>query len=114
MALVFDWGGGTFDVTVLVISYSQDKCPNIVVRSTGGLNDVGGADVDEALLEHLLEKIEEQYDDFDRGANSDFISKLRTKAITAKQQLSEYDSYELSIQLPKGKQIIIQIFGFFY
>ena len=55
-----------------------------------------------------MEKIEEECKDFNGRADVDFISKLRNKAITAKQQLSEFTNYDLAIQLPNGKKLFIQ------
>ena len=72
------------------------------MRSTGGLNDVGGAEVDDAFLQSILDSIESEFDK-NQGVELDFISKLHTKVITAKRRLSEYDTYDLQIQLPNGK-----------
>ena len=55
--LVFDLGGGTFDVTIMVVSYTTDGSPNIVVRNTGGIGDLGGGDFDHKLLDYVLEEI---------------------------------------------------------
>ena len=53
--LVFDWGGGTFDVSVLQIS---DGC--IEVLATKGDMDLGGRDIDELLVDLCVEKFLEQ------------------------------------------------------
>ena len=45
---VFDFGGGTFDVTVV-----RREAGGMRVLATGGLDDLGGLDVDSALVEHL-------------------------------------------------------------
>ena len=54
--MVFDFGGGTFDVTLLSITFSMDKSPNIEVKATGGVKDLGGADVDKALKKLVISK----------------------------------------------------------
>ena len=45
---VFDFGGGTLDVTVV-----RNGPQGLVVSGTGGLDDLGGADIDAALVTHL-------------------------------------------------------------
>ena len=49
---VYDLGGGTFDITILVLDNGVFQ-----VRSTGGDSALGGDDMDRALAEVLLEKI---------------------------------------------------------
>lgn len=49
--LVFDLGGGTFDVSVL----STEKC-NIVVKAVGGDNHLGGEDFDSNMVDFCIEK----------------------------------------------------------
>jgi len=51
--LVFDLGGGTFDVTILNISKSQEK--NFEILSTKGNKFLGGEDFDNKLVEHFLD-----------------------------------------------------------
>ena len=58
LILVFDFGGGTFDVTLLSITLSMDDSPNIEVKATVGVADLGGADVDEALKKLAITKYE--------------------------------------------------------
>jgi Ethanolamine utilization protein EutJ (predicted chaperonin) len=50
---VFDFGGGTLDVTVAVL----DGGAGLRVLATGGLDDLGGTDVDAALVGHLGQQI---------------------------------------------------------
>lgn len=49
--LVFDWGGGTFDITVLT---ATDGC--IDVQASKGDMNLGGRDIDELLVNHCLEE----------------------------------------------------------
>lgn len=53
--LVFDLGGGTFDVSVL----STEKC-NIVVKAVGGNNHLGGEDFDSNMVDFCIEKFREE------------------------------------------------------
>jgi molecular chaperone DnaK len=53
--LVFDFGGGTLDVSVVAVSGRR-----FVVRATAGNTLLGGRDVDRVLYEHFAERIEQQ------------------------------------------------------
>lgn len=48
--LVFDLGGGTFDVTILSISEAANE-----VRSVAGDTHLGGSDIDNILVNHCIE-----------------------------------------------------------
>ena len=54
--LVFDFGGGTLDVTVMEFGDGVFE-----VKSTSGDTQLGGTDMDEALIRHLLQKIKKEY-----------------------------------------------------
>lgn len=80
--LVFDLGGGTFDVTVMSISSEK-----IEVVCSDGNHELGGKDWDEAVMRYLAEEFVSQtgFDgEFDEYAQQD----MRLKAEKAKQQLS--------------------------
>lgn len=80
--LVFDLGGGTFDVTVMSISSEK-----IEVVCSDGNHELGGKDWDEAVMRYLAEEFISQtgFDgEFDEYAQQD----MRLKAEKAKQQLS--------------------------
>jgi len=55
-AVVYDLGGGTFDVTVLQISGN-----NVKVLATAGERRLGGKDWDDMLLNHIAEKFQEEH-----------------------------------------------------
>jgi molecular chaperone DnaK len=55
-SLVFDLGGGTFDVTLLKINY-----PNIEILASEGDRDLGGARFDELIKKHGEEKVGKQF-----------------------------------------------------
>jgi len=55
---VFDFGGGTLDVAVV-----RRSAGRLVVAATGGLDAVGGIDVDAAIISHLAEPIRRQAPD---------------------------------------------------
>ncbi len=86
--LVFDLGGGTFDVTVLQMSGGEAR-----VLATRGDNALGGRDFDELLQRHLLEQARVRTTvevDESRGFE---IQRLATEA---KHALSEADSHTVS------------------
>lgn len=80
--LVYDLGGGTFDVTIMRIN--ADK---IEVVCSDGNHELGGKDWDEAVMRYMADEFCSQTgfdDDFDEYAQQD----MRLKAEKAKQQLS--------------------------
>lgn len=56
MILVYDFGGGTFDVSVVEIFEGV-----VEVKASSGDNFLGGADFDEAILEEIKEKFKDEY-----------------------------------------------------
>jgi molecular chaperone DnaK len=88
--LVYDLGGGTFDVTILNLS---DGC-DFHVLSTAGDTKLGGADFDDALAQLILDKFNSQYDyDYNQLKLTDLDdtqrARLREAAEKAKKQLSQ-------------------------
>lgn len=83
--LVFDLGGGTFDVTIMNISSEK-----IEVICSDGNHEIGGKDWDESVMRYLAEEFISQtgFDgEFDEYAQQD----MRLKAEKAKQQLTSRD-----------------------
>ncbi|ARC58255.1 Chaperone protein DnaK [Frondihabitans sp. 762G35] len=96
LILVFDLGGGTFDVSLLEVG-KDDDFSTIQVRATSGDNRLGGDDWDNRIVEHLIKKFK---DDHGVDLSGDKIAKQRLKeaAEQAKKELSSSSS--TSIQLP--------------
>ncbi len=81
--LVFDLGGGTFDVTVMRIDGA-----NVEVKSTGGLKNVGGSFFDNELVEYVCEQFEEKHDiDLEDDEYIDVYNSLYEKVETAKKKI---------------------------
>jgi L1 cell adhesion molecule like protein len=80
--LVFDLGGGTFDVSLLSL---QDDI--LEVRATSGDTHLGGVDFDNRLVEHCIEEIKRKYQT-DIRRNPRAVRKLRTACERAKRALS--------------------------
>ena len=80
--LVYDWGGGTFDVTIMQI---KDK--EFTVLATDGDARLGGADVDAKLVDFLAEDFLEVHE-IDLRDEPHTLQDLRDKAEIAKKDLS--------------------------
>ncbi|KAK2585344.1 hypothetical protein KPH14_010024 [Odynerus spinipes] len=90
--LIFDLGGGTFDVSVLTI----DEGSLFEVKSTAGDTHLGGEDFDSRLVEHLCKEFERKYRK-DLRSNPRALRRLRTAAERAKRTLSS--STEATIEI---------------
>ncbi len=84
--LVYDLGGGTFDVSVLEI-YLVDGQPQIEVKATSGDNRLGGDDFDEVVIEWILEEFKKNTG-IDLSNDVQAMSRLREAAEKAKIELS--------------------------
>ena len=80
--LVFDLGGGTFDVSLLTIDSGVFE-----VVSTNGDTHLGGEDFDHRILDYLLKKLKKQHGK-DFKNNKSVIQKLKTEIEKAKRHLS--------------------------
>jgi molecular chaperone DnaK len=96
LILVFDLGGGTFDVSLLEVG-KDDDFSTIQVRATSGDNRLGGDDWDQRIVDHLVKKFKA---DHGVDLSTDKIAKQRLKeaAEQAKKELSSQLS--ANIQLP--------------
>ncbi|MEO2121056.1 MAG: molecular chaperone DnaK [Candidatus Poseidoniia archaeon] len=84
--LVYDLGGGTFDVSILEI-YEVDGQPQIEVKATNGNNKLGGDDFDEKLMNHLVGDFKKNTG-IDLSKDVQAMSRLREAAEKAKIELS--------------------------
>uniref|UniRef100_T1H4X5 Heat shock protein 70 n=1 Tax=Megaselia scalaris TaxID=36166 RepID=T1H4X5_MEGSC len=80
--LIFDLGGGTFDVSILTIKGSVFE-----VKATAGDTHLGGEDFDTRLLKHLVEEFKRK-NQKDLSSNPRALRRLRTAAERAKRSLS--------------------------
>ena len=96
LILVFDLGGGTFDVSLLEVG-KDEGFSTIQVRSTAGDNRLGGDDWDQRVVDHLIKRFK---DSTGVDVSKDKIARQRLKeaAEQAKKELSS--STSTSIQLP--------------
>ncbi|MGJ7442536.1 molecular chaperone DnaK [Aquipuribacter sp. MA13-6] len=95
--LVFDLGGGTFDVSLLEVGKDEDGFSTIQVRSTSGDNRLGGDDWDSAVVDHLLAKVK-MSTGVDLSKDKIAMQRLSEAAEQAKKELSSSTSTSISLQ----------------
>jgi len=89
---VYDFWGGTFDVTLLQIGEEG----TFQVLSTAGDTHLGGADIDNVLIDYLLKKVKEK-EGIDLKNNPTAMARLKEEAEKAKKQLSTAEVVDISI-----------------
>ena len=89
--LVFDLGGGTFDVSVLQIE--EDSCE---VLATNGDTNLGGDDFDKVIVDHLAETFKAQ-EGIDLRENSQTFQRLKQAAEEAKKELSSATQADVNL-----------------
>jgi molecular chaperone DnaK len=89
---VFDFGGGTFDISILEINDGV-----IEVKSTSGDNKLGGDDIDEVIMNYLIQEFQKDTG-IDLRKNKMAIQRLKEEAEKAKKELSSV--LETEINLP--------------
>ncbi|DAC09024.1 MAG TPA: molecular chaperone DnaK, partial [Candidatus Poseidoniales archaeon] len=93
--LVYDLGGGTFDVSVLEI-YDVDGQPQIEVKATAGNNLLGGDDFDETVIEWLLAEFKKTTG-IDLSGDTQAMTRLKEAAEKAKIELSGTQQTQISL-----------------
>ena len=93
--LVFDLGGGTFDVSILDI-YQVDGQPQIEVKATSGDNRLGGDDFDDNVVEWIVSEFKKS-SGIDLSKDLQAMSRLRETAEKAKIELSGTNSSQINL-----------------
>ncbi len=88
--LVYDLGGGTFDVSVLELGDGVFE-----VKGTGGNNHLGGDDFDERIMEYLIKEFKKE-NDVDLSKDKMAMQRLKEVAEKAKKDLSGMSSTQVS------------------
>ncbi|MDZ4090885.1 MAG: molecular chaperone DnaK [Arthrobacter sp.] len=96
LILVFDLGGGTFDVSLLEVGKDEDNFSTIQVRSTAGDNRLGGDDWDQRVVDFLLNQLKVKGIDLSKDKIA--LQRLREAAEQAKKELSSSTSTNVSLQ----------------
>ncbi|WP_062949538.1 molecular chaperone DnaK [Brachybacterium sp. sponge] len=94
--LVFDLGGGTFDVSLLEVS-KDDEGSTIQVQATAGDNRLGGDDWDQKIVDWLISQVKNK-EGVDLGKDRIALQRLKEAAEQAKKELSSSTSTTLSLQ----------------
>ena len=93
--LVYDLGGGTFDVSILEI-YLVDDQPQIEVKATSGDNRLGGDDFDDVVIEWILSEFKKNTG-IDLSGDMQAMSRLREAAEKAKIELSGTGTTQINL-----------------
>lgn len=90
--VVYDFGGGTFDVSVLEVGDDT-----VEVKATGGDTHLGGDDFDKRIIEYLVAEYKKQ-EGIDISKDPLALQRLKEAAEKAKHELST--SFEAEVNLP--------------
>ena len=101
--LVFDLGGGTFDVTV--VNFGPDN--KIEVLASDGDAELGGKDFDDAIIRLVLAEVQRQHG-IDVSSDMETIAELREKAEKAKHDLSARETTTISLNVD-GKKMRLEL-----
>ena len=100
---VYDFGGGTFDVSILKLHEGIFE-----VVATGGDTHLGGDDIDNLLIAIALDDIAGDLGEDVRG-NGEAVQAVRKAVIEAKILLSTADTAKLDVLLPSSKRYLREI-----
>ena len=101
--LVYDLGGGTFDVTIMEI-----KDGNFDVLATDGNRNLGGFDFDNRIANYVMEQLEHQGAGRDLSLDDALVAEIREKSELAKKSLSTVTQANIILSV-QGKQYRIKI-----
>ena len=97
LILVFDLGGGTFDVSLLEVGKDEDGFSTIQVRATNGDNRLGGDDWDARIVDWLVKQVKSK-DGVDLSKDKIAMQRLKDAAEQAKKELSSATSTNINLQ----------------
>lgn len=101
--LVYDLGGGTFDVTIMEI-----KDGSFDVLATDGNRNLGGFDFDNRIANYVMEQLESQGAGSNLSLDDSLVAEIREKSELAKKSLSTVTQANIILSV-KGKQYRIKI-----
>ncbi|MEE8131639.1 MAG: molecular chaperone DnaK [Candidatus Paceibacterota bacterium] len=98
--VIYDFGGGTFDISVLEVGEIEiddgKKEPQVHVKSTGGDTHLGGDDFDKKIIDYLVEEYKKQ-EGIDIGKDSLALQRLKEGVERAKHELSTVPETEINL-----------------
>lgn len=101
--VVYDLGGGTFDVSVLKITQGVYK-----VAATAGDTHLGGDDFDHAIMDRILALVSERAG-VDLSVQPQALQQIRLSAEGLKKQLSENELARLEIEVGEGDPLVYEL-----
>lgn len=90
--VVFDLGGGTFDVSILELGDGVFE-----VKSTNGDTHLGGEDFDNVIVNHFLDEIKKEHSGADLKNNAMAMQRLKEEAEKAKKELSTAQTVDVNL-----------------
>mgnify|MGYP001583356085 CR=1 FL=1 len=94
---VYDFGGGTFDISVLEIGYDPEtKEQTVEVKATGGDTHLGGDDFDKRIIDFLVSEYRKS-DGVDLSKDTLALQRLKEGAERAKHELSSATETEINL-----------------
>ena len=100
--LVYDLGGGTFDVSILELGDGVFE-----VKSTSGNNHLGGDDFDQRIIDYLVKDIKKEHD-VDLTSDKMAMQRIKDAAEKAKKDLSGVTTTQISLPfLTQGKDGVV-------
>lgn len=111
--LVFDLGGGTFDVTIFDFRKRSDLKFSIKVITTGGNKHLGGIDIDDEVIKKIRQMLDSQYTDYhadtrERNLQEKEIFQIRQLAVELKEILSADDDFDLIFESKFDERFSLQ------
>ncbi|MGL4393962.1 MAG: molecular chaperone DnaK [Brevinema sp.] len=91
LVAVYDFGGGTFDISILEIGDGVFE-----VKATNGDTHLGGDDLDNALIKHIIETYKKE-SGIDLGSDSMAMQRLKEAAEKAKIELSSKPDAQINL-----------------
>merc|ERR1711953_336770 len=91
--LIYDLGGGTFDVSLLTIEDGIFE-----VKATAGDTHLGGEDFDSRMVNHFVQEFKRKNKGMDMSGNPRSLRRLRTACERAKRTLSSSASASIEIE----------------
>ena len=104
--LVYDLGGGTFDVTLMELQFEGGEVTSLHVLTSDGNHQLGGKNWDDKLLEFIVEKFCEQNPDVNADElqeSEDMVSWVAGNVENIKRMLTDRDSYPVKMRIDGKK-----------
>lgn len=106
--LVYDLGGGTFDVTIIKMSMTEDGgVQKIKVLATGGEDTLGGKDWDDKLYDFILSACCDENGLSPEDLDAETRQDIRSKVEEAKRKLSQKEKAKVRIDVNGARTEII-------